>query len=57
VVAIDGRRVDLEVDTLCAHGDNPEAVEFIAALRDRLAEAGVALKPMRDVVAARAGRA
>jgi len=57
VVAVDGTVVDVEVDTLCAHGDNPEAVEFIAALRDRLAQAGIALKPMREVVAMRAGHA
>jgi len=57
VVAVDGTVVDVEVDTLCAHGDNPEAVEFIAALRDRLRQAGIALKPMREVVAARAGHA
>src|SRR5262249_44340822 len=33
VVAIDGTVVDVEVDPLCVHGDNPEAVEFIGALR------------------------
>ena len=57
VVAIDGTPVDVQVDTLCAHGDNLEAVEFIAALRDRLTQAGVALRPMREVVAMRAGHA
>lgn len=57
VVAIDGTLVDVEVDTLCAHGDNPEAVELIMALRDRLAAAGIALKPMREVVAMRSRHA
>lgn len=56
VVAMDGTLVDVPVDTLCAHGDNPHAVEFITALRDRLAAAGIALMPMRDVVE-RAARA
>ena len=57
VVAIDGTLVHLEVDTLCVHGDNPRAVEFIAALRDQLDVAGVVLTSMRDVVERRAGRA
>lgn len=56
VVAMDGTLVDAPVDTLCVHGDNPHAVEFITALRDRLAAAGIALTPMRDVVE-RAARA
>ena len=50
VVAMDGTVVDVQVDTLCAHGDNPQAVELITALRDRLAAAGIALMPMRNVV-------
>lgn len=53
VRAIDGTVVDLRVDTLCAHGDTPEAVEFMRSLRERLAGAGVELRPMREVVAAR----
>ncbi len=56
VTAIDGTTVDLHVDTLCAHGDNPEAVEFISALRARLADAGVELASMREVVGARRAR-
>ena len=50
VVAIDGSVVDVVVDTLCAHGDNPQAVEFIGTLREQLAHADVDLMPMRDVV-------
>jgi UPF0271 protein len=53
VVARDGTVVDLRVDTLCVHGDNPEAVTFVARLRERLAAAGVELRPMAEVVAAR----
>ncbi len=53
VVALDGTVVDVRVDTLCAHGDNPEAVSFMRALHDRLAGAGIAFGPMREVVAAR----
>jgi UPF0271 protein len=55
VEAMDGTLVDLRVDTLCVHGDNPEAVELVRVLRERLAAAGVELRPMREVVATRAG--
>ena len=58
VVAIDGTVVNLRVDTLCVHGDNPEAPAFVRALRERLAAAGVELAPMlavRDKRAQEAG--
>jgi UPF0271 protein len=39
------------VDTLCAHGDNPEAVRLLTTVRERLTAAGVELRSMREVVA------
>src|SRR5262245_7515477 len=53
VVAVDGTIVELRVDTLCAHGDNPRAVELMRELRARLAAAGLDLRSMREVVEAR----
>jgi UPF0271 protein len=53
VVARDGTVVEVRVDTLCVHGDNPEALGFIRGLRQRLTEARVELRPMREVVARR----
>jgi UPF0271 protein len=35
---------DRGVRTLCVHGDNPEALAFVRALREALARAGFALK-------------
>ena len=55
VVALDGTVVDVQVDTLCVHGDNPEAVRFVSLLRERLAAAGVEVRTLREVVAARLG--
>jgi 5-oxoprolinase (ATP-hydrolysing) subunit A len=52
VVAMDGTTVELRVDTLCVHGDNPDAVDFVRLLRARLTEAGIDLRPMREVIAA-----
>lgn len=41
VRAADGRALSLEVDTLCLHGDSPNAVAMARAVRGALDEAGV----------------
>jgi UPF0271 protein len=56
VVTLDGAVIEVRVDTLCVHGDNPEAVELVRALRERLVAAGVPLRPLGEVLAARLGR-
>lgn len=43
VTAIDGSSITIEVESLCVHGDSPGAVQIAAAVRDRLAAAGVAV--------------
>jgi UPF0271 protein len=44
VRSVDGVDVDLAVETVCVHGDNPAAVEFARALRLRLEKEGVAIR-------------
>jgi UPF0271 protein len=46
--AADGTRVQLEVDTLCIHGDNPAAVAIAQAVRSKLSAAGVTLLPIAE---------
>jgi UPF0271 protein len=41
VLAIDGKDVDVAVETICVHGDTPRAVEFARTLRARLEKEGV----------------
>jgi 5-oxoprolinase (ATP-hydrolysing) subunit A len=53
VVAIDGSVIELRVDTLCVHGDNPDAAGFVRTLREELTAAGIELRPAREVVATR----
>jgi|SRR5262245_2484631 len=36
---------DRGVRTICVHGDNPEAIAFVRAVRDELIHAGVELRP------------
>jgi UPF0271 protein len=44
VIAIDGSRVPLEVDTICVHGDTPGAAVLAASIRQALIAAGVEVK-------------
>jgi 5-oxoprolinase (ATP-hydrolysing) subunit A len=41
VRAIDGRDIPIRADTICVHGDTPDAVAFVQTLRARLAAAGI----------------
>ncbi|KBZ59781.1 LamB/YcsF family protein [Mycobacterium colombiense] len=41
VTAIDGTQIALQAQSVCVHGDSPGAVQIAAAVRDRLATAGV----------------
>ena len=42
VLAVDGTRVPLEIDSVCVHGDTAGAVELARAVRTALAAAGLA---------------
>jgi UPF0271 protein len=44
VVAVDGARVPLTVDTLCVHGDTPGAAELARRLRAALHAAGIIVR-------------
>jgi 5-oxoprolinase (ATP-hydrolysing) subunit A len=44
VTAIDGAQLALKVESVCVHGDSPGAVQIAAAVRDRLATAGVEIR-------------
>ena len=44
LTAVDGSRVAVDVDTLCIHGDTPDAPERARAVRAELEDAGVRLR-------------
>lgn len=48
VRAISGAWIPVRADTVCVHGDNPEAAAFARALRLALGGAGVTFAPPRD---------
>ncbi|RTG98600.1 LamB/YcsF family protein [Thermus scotoductus] len=45
VEALDGGEVEVRAETLCIHGDNPNAPEVALAVRRALEEAGIEVKP------------
>jgi UPF0271 protein len=42
IITVGGKRLPTRIDTICLHGDTPEAVAIAAALRAALAGAGIA---------------
>ena len=45
IAAIDGSALTIEADTICVHGDTPDAVAIARAVRAAPATAGVELAP------------
>jgi 5-oxoprolinase (ATP-hydrolysing) subunit A len=45
-----GRRIPVQVDTVCVHGDNPAAVAMARAIRTALERAGVTLRPFAQTL-------
>ncbi|MCV2894837.1 LamB/YcsF family protein [Lentibacter sp. XHP0401] len=43
IIAESGKRIAAKIDTICLHGDTPEAVDMARALRTKLSAAGVTL--------------
>jgi UPF0271 protein len=46
VQSIEGDLIDLEVDSICVHGDTPGAVDLARAIRGSLEGAGITVLPM-----------
>ena len=46
VEASNGQRLRVKVQTICLHGDTPGAASFAKAIRSRLEEAGVEIRPL-----------
>ncbi len=53
VAASSGQWVPVQAQTLCIHGDTPNATEFASAIRRALTDASVTIEPMQSIVGAR----
>jgi UPF0271 protein len=49
-VAATGEVISIEADTMCLHGDNPEAAKLAAAVRSAFDAAGIAVVPVAAFV-------
>lgn len=47
VATLDGTPIPIEVDTICVHGDTPDASSLAMAIRSCLEEAGVVVRSLR----------
>ncbi len=45
ILAGDGSRLETRIDSICVHGDSPQAVALAQAVRDGLSEAGIEVRP------------
>ena len=50
VTSVSGKRIDVDADTICIHGDRPNAVDIAAAIRSRFAAEGVRVAKMDEVI-------
>ncbi|SHH11823.1 UPF0271 protein [Anaerosphaera aminiphila DSM 21120] len=46
VVASNGEEMDIKADSICVHGDNPKAIEFVSEIKKGLIEAGIEIAPI-----------
>lgn len=52
IESVHGKRVRLQADSICVHGDSPDAVAMARRIRERLQAEGVALRPFVETLAA-----
>lgn len=50
VTAITGEEVEIAADSICVHGDNPSALAFVQAIREKLTAEGVVIAPISEIV-------
>ena len=48
VRTIEGKDIEIEVHTICIHGDSPHAVDLAKKLRQRFEEVGIKVVPLRE---------
>lgn len=53
ITAVTGEEIIVRADTICVHGDTPGAAAIARSLRQSLESAGIAVRPLGEVVEAR----
>ena len=55
VVTNTGKTIDIVADSICVHGDNPEAIAFTNYIREGLSKAGITVANFQTVTLVRTG--
>lgn len=55
VAAVNGEEISVLADTICVHGDTPGAAVIARELRGALEEAGIRVRPLREVMSQQGG--
>lgn len=50
VEAVDGTEISVPADSICIHGDNPNAVAILEAIHERLEDNEIELAPLSEIV-------
>lgn len=50
VKTIDGKTIDIVADSICVHGDNPQAVNFVKYIRESLISEGIEVKALKEFI-------
>jgi UPF0271 protein len=50
VTAINGEDIDIKADSICVHGDNPEAVDFVRLIREELTKVQIEIKSLHEFI-------
>ena len=50
VTAITGKKIEVQADSICVHGDGQKALLFVQKIRWELEKAGVVIVPMKEVI-------
>ncbi len=50
VTSIDGTDIYINADSICVHGDNPEAVAFVKLIREKLETDGIQVKAIKEFI-------
>ena len=50
VTAVNGEEIDIAADSICVHGDNPKAIEFVERIRKALIENSIEVKSLHEFI-------
>ena len=50
VTTYSGNELELKIESICVHGDNAHALDFVNIIRTRLAEENIEIAPLREVL-------